>query len=205
MPVELGSFDIIIGMDWLSKYHVVIVYDEKIIRIPYGDEILIIQGDSNDGRSESRLNIISCTKTRKYMQKGCHVFRAPRPRSICRKDVISCMEKKSEEKRFEDVPIVRDFSKVFPKDFPGLPPTRQVQFQIDLVPGVAPVAGSSYRLPPSEMQELSTKLVCIDYIELNKLTVKNRYPLPRIDDLFDQLQGPSVYSKIDLRTGYHQF
>ncbi|GJZ40282.1 putative reverse transcriptase domain-containing protein [Tanacetum coccineum] len=112
---------------------------------------------------------------------------------------------------------------------------RQVEFQIDLVPGVAPVARAPYRLAPSKLQELSTQLqelfdkgfirpssspwgapvlfvkkkdgsfrMCIDYRELNKLTVKNRYPLPRIDDLFDQLQGSRVYSKIDLRSGYHQ-
>ncbi|GJT89418.1 putative reverse transcriptase domain-containing protein [Tanacetum coccineum] len=124
---------------------------------------------------------------------------------------------------------------VFPEDLPGLPPTRQVKFRIDLVPGAAPVARAPYRLAPSEMKELSEQLkelsdkgfirpssspwgapvlfvkkkdgsfrMCIDYRELNKLTVKNRYPLPRIDDLFDQLQGSSVYSKIDLRSGYHQ-
>ncbi|GJT17840.1 putative reverse transcriptase domain-containing protein [Tanacetum coccineum] len=124
---------------------------------------------------------------------------------------------------------------VFPEDLPGLPPTRQVEFQIDLVPSAAPVARAPYRLAPSEMKELSEQLkklsnkgfirpssspwgapvlfvkkkdgsfrMCIDYRELNKLTVKNRYPLLRIDDLFDQLQGSSVYSKIDLRLGYHQ-
>ncbi|GJS73846.1 putative reverse transcriptase domain-containing protein [Tanacetum coccineum] len=128
-----------------------------------------------------------------------------------------------------------DFLEVFPEDLPGLPPARQVEFQIDLVPSVAPVARAPYRLAPSKMQELSTQLqelaykgfirpssspwgalvlfvkkkdrsfrMCIDYRELNKPTVKNRYPLPRIDDLFDQLQGSSVYSKIDLRSGYHQ-
>ncbi|GJY55623.1 putative reverse transcriptase domain-containing protein [Tanacetum coccineum] len=164
MPVELGSFDVIIGMDWLANHHTVIVCDEKIVRIPYGDEVLIIL-----------------------------------------------------------------------EDLPGLPPTRQVEFQIDLVHGVAPVARAPYRLAPSELQELSTQLqehsdkgfirpssspwgapilfvkkkdgsfrMCIDYRELNKLTVKNRYPLLRIDELFDQLQGSSVYSKIDLRSGYHQ-
>ncbi|GJU55311.1 putative reverse transcriptase domain-containing protein [Tanacetum coccineum] len=94
-----------------------------------------------------------------------------------------------------------------------LPPTRQVELQIDLVPGAAPVAQAPYRLAPSEMKEMSEQTqrekdgsfrMCIDYRELNKLTVKNRYPLPRIDDLFDQLQGSSVYSKIDLRSGYHQ-
>ncbi|GJU07648.1 hypothetical protein Tco_1124078 [Tanacetum coccineum] len=142
---------------------------------------------------------------------------------------------KSDEKRLEDVPTVRDFPEVFPEDLPRLPPTRQVEFQIDLVPGAAPVARAPYRLAPSEMEELSTQLqelsdngfirpssspwgapvlfikkkdgsfqMCIDYRELNKLTVKNRYTLPRIDDLFDQLQGSSVYSKIDLRSGYHQ-
>ncbi|GJZ39426.1 putative reverse transcriptase domain-containing protein, partial [Tanacetum coccineum] len=124
---------------------------------------------------------------------------------------------------------------VFPEDLPRLPPTRQVEFQIDLVPGAAPVARAPYRLAPSELQELSTQLqelsdkgfirpssspwgalvlfvknkdgyfrMCIENRELNKLTVKNRYPLLRINDLFDQLQGSSVYSKIDLRSGYHQ-
>ncbi|GJS51504.1 reverse transcriptase domain-containing protein [Tanacetum coccineum] len=124
------------------------------------------------------------------------------------------MEKKSAEKQLEDIPVVREFLKVFPEDLPGLPPVRQVEFQIDLIPGAAPVARAPYRLAPSEYAEklLPTTRVsrprsfrmCIDYRELNKLTIKNRYPLPRIDDLFDQLQGSSVYSKIDLRSGYHQ-
>ncbi|GKA01117.1 putative reverse transcriptase domain-containing protein [Tanacetum coccineum] len=148
--VEPGSFDVIIGMDWLSKYHVVIVCDEKIVRIPYGDEILIIQGDRSDGRSESRLNIISCPKTQKYMKKGCHVFLT----HITEKKT----EKKSKEKQLEDVLIVRDFPEVFPEDLPVLPPTRQVKFQIDFVPGAAPVARSPYRLAPSKMQELSNQL-----------------------------------------------
>ncbi|GJR26092.1 putative reverse transcriptase domain-containing protein [Tanacetum coccineum] len=175
MLVELSCFDVIIGMDWLSKYHALIVCDEK-------------------------------KKT----------------------------EDKSEEKRLKDVPIVRYFPEVFPEDFPGLPPTRQVKFQIDLVPGAALVVRSPYRLAPSKMHELSTQLqelydkgfirhssspwgapvlfvkkkygsfrMCIDYRELKKLTVKNRYPLPRIDDLFDHLQGSSVYSKIDPSEGIH--
>ncbi|GJR69142.1 putative reverse transcriptase domain-containing protein [Tanacetum coccineum] len=94
----------------------------------------------------------------------------------------------------------RDRSVVFPEDLSGLPPARPVEFQIDLIPGAAPVARAPYRLAPSEMKEFRS----IDYRELNKLTAKNRYPLPRIDDLFDQLQGSSIYSKIDLRSGYHQ-
>nr|GFA82389.1 putative reverse transcriptase domain-containing protein [Tanacetum cinerariifolium] len=91
----------------------------------------------------------------------------------------------------------------------GIPPTRQVEFQIDLIPGVAPAAQAPYRLAPSEMKELSYQLKELydkGFIrpKLNKLTVKNRYPFPRIDDLFDQLQGLSVYSKINLRSGYRQ-
>ncbi|GKB11506.1 putative reverse transcriptase domain-containing protein [Tanacetum coccineum] len=87
---------------------------------------------------------------------------------------------------------------------PGLPPPRQVEFRIDLILGAAPVARAPYRLAPSEMKELSKQLQELLEKELNKLTIKNRYPLPRINDLFDQLQGSSVYSKIDLRSGYHQ-
>ncbi|GJR89934.1 putative reverse transcriptase domain-containing protein [Tanacetum coccineum] len=219
MPVEMGSFDVIIGMDWLAKYHAVIVCDEKLVRVPFGDKILTFHGDGSNNGHESRLNIISCTKTQKYLLKGCPIFLA----HVTTKKT----EDKSKEKRPDDVPIVRDF--------PGIPPIRQVEFQIDLIPGAAPVARAPYRLAPSEMKELSDQLkelsdkgfirpssspwgapvlfvkkkdgsfrMCIDYRELNKLTVKNRYPLPRIDDLFDQLQGSSIYSKIDLRSGYHQ-
>ncbi|GJR91159.1 putative reverse transcriptase domain-containing protein [Tanacetum coccineum] len=195
MPVELGSFDAIIGMDWLAKYQAVIVCAEKIVRIPWGNETLIIHGDGSNQGNVTRLNIISCTKTQKYMQKGFPIFLA----HVTAKEV----EDKSEKKRLEDVPIVQDFPEVFPEDFPGLPPTRQVEFQIDLVPGAAPVARAPYRLAPSEMKELSEQLKELSDKGFIR-PMKNRYPLPKIDDLFDQLQGSSVYSKIDLRSGYHQ-
>ncbi|GKD02332.1 retrotransposon protein, putative, ty3-gypsy subclass [Tanacetum coccineum] len=173
MLVELGSFDVIIGMDWLANHHAVIVCDEKIVQIPYRDEVLIVQGD----------------------------------RSVTKKET----EDKSEEKRLEDVPTVRDFPEVFPEDLPGLPPKRQVEFQIGLVPGAAPVARASYRLASTKLQELSTQLQELSdkgFIRPSSSPMGspdlNRYPLPRIDDLFDQLQGSRVYSKIDLRSGYHQ-
>ncbi|GJS78074.1 hypothetical protein Tco_0727955 [Tanacetum coccineum] len=110
---------------------------------------------------------------------------------------------KSKEKRLEDVPIVRKFMEVFPEDLPRLPHARQVEFQIDLVHGAAPVARTPYRLAPSEMQELFAQLQELSNKGFIR-PIKNRYPLPRIDDLFDQLQGSSVYSKINLRSGYHQ-
>ncbi|GJR90573.1 putative reverse transcriptase domain-containing protein [Tanacetum coccineum] len=152
-----------------------------------------------------------------------------------RRWLSKAIEQELKEKRLEDVPVIQDFPEVFPKELPGLPPPRQVEFRIDLIPGAAPVARAPYRLAPSEMKELSKQLqelsekgfirpssspwgapvlfvkkkdgsfrISIDYRELNKLTIKNRYPLSRIDDLFDQMQGSSVYSKIDLRFGYHQ-
>ncbi|GKC46297.1 putative reverse transcriptase domain-containing protein, partial [Tanacetum coccineum] len=117
MPIDLGSFDVIIGMDSLAKYHAVIFYDEKIVHILFGNEILIVRGDRSNNGYESRLNIISCTKTQKYFLKGY-------------------------------------FLEVFPEDLSGIPPIRQVEFQIDLILGVAPVARAPYRLTPSEMKEL---------------------------------------------------
>nr|GEV99632.1 putative reverse transcriptase domain-containing protein [Tanacetum cinerariifolium] len=109
---------------------------------------------------------------------------------------------KSEEKQLEEVPFVRDFPEVFPEDFLDIPPSRLVEFQIDLIPGVAPVARGAPVLFVKKKD--GSFRMCIDYWELNNLTVKNRYPLPRINDLFDQLQGSSVYSKIELRSSYHQ-
>ncbi|GJU27919.1 putative reverse transcriptase domain-containing protein [Tanacetum coccineum] len=206
MPITLGSFDVIIGMDWLAKYHTIIVCDEKLVRIPWGNETLIVRGDKRNRGNKTRLNIISCTKTQKYMLKGCHVFLA----HVTTKET----EDKSEEKRLEDVPIIQDFPEVFAKDLLGLPLTRQVEFQIDLIPGAAPELSDKGFIRPSSSPWGALVLffkkkdgsfrMCIDYRDLNKLTVKNRYPLLRIDDLFDQLQGSNVYSKIDLRSGYHQ-
>ncbi|GJX97782.1 putative reverse transcriptase domain-containing protein, partial [Tanacetum coccineum] len=205
MPVGLGSLGVTMGMDWLARYQAVIVCDERIVCVSFRNETLIICDEGSNQGNETLLNIILRLKT---------------------------------SRRRSDLRMYRSFKiflGVFHEDLPGLPPTRQMEFQIDLMPGAAPIARAPYRLAPSEMKELSEQLqelsdkgfirpsssawgapvlfvkkkdgsfrMCIDYRELNKLIVKNRYPLPRIDDLFDQLQGSSVYSKIDLRSGYHQ-
>nr|GEV23480.1 putative reverse transcriptase domain-containing protein [Tanacetum cinerariifolium] len=195
-----GSFDVIVGMDWLSKNNVEIVCHEKVVRILLeSGEVLRVQGERTLGSKKTLMSM------------------------------------KADEPKLSDIPVVRDFIDVFPKDLSRLPPQRQVEFCIDLILGATSISKSPYRLTPSEMQELSEQLqelqdkgfirlshspsgapvlfvkkkddsirMCIDYRELNKLTVKNRYPLPRINDLLDQLQGVRYFSKIDLRSGYHQ-
>nr|GEY24982.1 putative reverse transcriptase domain-containing protein [Tanacetum cinerariifolium] len=149
MLIELGTFDVIIGMDWLSERDDVIVCGKK---------------------------------ARKYIERGYQMF------------VAHMAEKKSKEKRLEDVLVIHDFPEVFLDDLSRLPPPRQVEFRIILWGALVLFVkkkGGSFRM-------------CIDYHKLNKVTIKNRYPLLRIDDLFDQLQGSIVYLKIDLRSGYHQ-
>ncbi|GJU44504.1 putative reverse transcriptase domain-containing protein [Tanacetum coccineum] len=200
IPLGQRSFDVIVGMDWLSNQKAMIVCHEKIVRIPVEEgKVLCIQGERN----------VKKTKT--------------------------LMSTKANELTLSDIPIVRDFEDAFLDDLSGLPPQRQVEFRIDLIPGATPVEKSPYRLEPLEMQELSKQLqelqdkefyrpsyspwgasilfakkkdgsfrMCLDYRELNKLTIKNRYPLPRIDDLFNQLQGARYFSNIDLQSGYHQ-
>ncbi|GJY89942.1 putative reverse transcriptase domain-containing protein [Tanacetum coccineum] len=189
----LGSFDVIIGMDWLSLYHVVIVCDKKIVRVPFGNDTLIIRGNGSNHGSEPRLNIISCAKTHKYLIKGCHVFLAHITK---KKD-----EDKLEEKRVEDVPIVTSALSISPiRDERIVRPTARAFRQGFKIPSSSPWEASILFVRKKD----GSFRMCIYYRELNKLTVKNCYQLPRIDDLFDQLQESSVYSKIDLRLGYHQ-
>ncbi|GJZ47920.1 putative reverse transcriptase domain-containing protein [Tanacetum coccineum] len=142
MPIELGTFDVIIGMDWLVKHDAVIICGEKVVRIPYGNKMLIVESDNG----VSRLKVISCIKARKYVERGCHLFLA------------HVTKNKSKEKRLEDMLVICDFPEVFPDELPGLPPPRQVEFRIDLVPRAAPVARVPYRLTLSEMRELLVQL-----------------------------------------------
>ncbi|GJW26165.1 putative reverse transcriptase domain-containing protein [Tanacetum coccineum] len=149
LPIELGSFNVIVRMDWMAEHRAEVVCYEKYIRVPYGNDMLIIQGKRSGVKNESRLEVISSIKTQKYIDHGCQVF------------LIQMMkEEKTEipERQIEDVPIVRDFPEVFPEDFPGLPLTRQVEFHIELIPGATPVARAPYRLAPAEMKELVEQL-----------------------------------------------
>ena len=167
--------------------------------------------------------MISAISARWLLQKGCKGYLA---------DVV---DTRSNEVRLEDVPVLREFLDVFPDDLPGLPPGRETDFPIDLVPGTGPISLPPYRMAPAELKELKAQLqelvdggfirpnilpwgapvlfvkkkdgtwrLCVDYRQLNKVTIRNKYPLPRTDDLFDQLQGAKVFSKIDLRSSYHQ-
>ncbi|GJX21259.1 putative nucleotidyltransferase, ribonuclease H [Tanacetum coccineum] len=197
IPIELKSFDVVIRMDSFTKVQAKINCLEKVLKIPLKDAQVLGE------------RVLCGLGTR-------------------------CRER-SEGEAHPRYPVVRDYSEVFSEDLPGLPPPRQVEFQIDLIPRAASVAKAPYRLAPSEMQELSGQLqellstglirssssplgalilfvknkdksmsMCIDYRELNNLTIKNWYPLPRIDGLFDQLHGANYFSKINLRLGYHQ-
>ncbi|GJX54928.1 putative reverse transcriptase domain-containing protein [Tanacetum coccineum] len=149
---------------------------------------------ADDWLSQHKAVIVCHDKVVEIQVEDGRILRVHGERTIGIAKVLKSVEK--DELKLGDIPIVCDFEDVFPEDLLGLPPQRQVKFHIDLVPGATPIAKSPYCLAPSEMLELSG--------ELNKLTVKNRYPLPRIDDLFDQLQGSCYFSKIDLRSGYHQ-
>jgi hypothetical protein len=135
----------------------------------------------------------------------------------------------------DQVPVVCEYPDVFPEELPGMPPDRDIEFVIELIPGIAPIAQRPYRMNPQELEELKKQLadmlskglirpsaspwgshvlfvdkrdgtirLCVDYRRLNEVTIKNKYPLPKIKDLFDQLNGAKVFSMIDLRTGYHQ-
>ncbi|KAE8664337.1 hypothetical protein F3Y22_tig00112800pilonHSYRG00034 [Hibiscus syriacus] len=220
MELPFDEFEVILGMDWLYRYYANVDCRLKRVTLisPDGVDVIVFSEGWNP-----LANVISVMSAKKLLLLGCQGF------------IANVRDIRTEEKGIEEIPIVKEFSDVFPAELPGLPPDREVEFQIEIMPGTASIAMSPYRMAPKELQELKIQLqelldkgfirpsvspwgapvlfvkkkygsmrICINYRQLNKVTIKNKYPLSRIDDLFDQLKGASVFSKIDLRSGYHQ-
>ncbi|KAI3746498.1 hypothetical protein L6452_08932 [Arctium lappa] len=137
MSMVISGFDVVVGMNWLANNHAETVYSKKLFRlhIPSGD-VVVVYGEKRKGD----VAIITMPKARKCLVKGCPSFLA------------YVIDAKLEKKKLEDVKLAREFPDVFPDDFPGLPPDRQVEFRIHLIPGEAPISWAPYRLAPSEMQ-----------------------------------------------------
>ena len=219
IELSFREFDVILGMDWWSQHQVVVDYRMKrvTLRTLSGEEVTFM-GE----RSNHLSNVISAAIARTMVRKGCEAY------------LEYVIDMKKAEPSLSDIHTVCDYSNVFSEELLGLPPQREIQYAIDVVPSATPASITPYRMALVELKELKLQLqellekgfihssvspwgapvlvknkygtlrLCVDYRQLNKMTVKNKYLLPRIDDLFDQLKGASVFSKIELRSGYHQ-
>ena len=218
--LDIQDFDVILGMDWLSRHLSTMDCFRKEVKFCRPGEPEITFCGVRKILSSSMMSVMMAGK----------MLRKSYPRYLA-----YAVEVRDDDMRLEDIPVVREFPDVFPDDLPGLPPDREIDFQIELAPGTEPISRAPYRMAPAELKEHKVLIeemvnkgfvrpstspwgapvlfvkkkdggmrLCIDYRELNKVTIRNQCPLPRIDDLFDQLQGAKVFSKIDLRSGYHQ-
>ena len=216
----IHDFDIVLGMDWLSRHRATLNCYKKEVRLVRREEPgVIFRGI----RREITPSLINAMTAWKMLRKGCQGYLA------------FVVDRKQKGTRLEDIPIVKEFPDVFLDDLSGLPSDRAIEFVIELVPGTEPISIPPYIMTPAELKELKAQLeellsksfiqpstspwgapvlfvkkkdgrlrLCIDYKQLNRATIRNQYPLPRIDELFDQLHRSWVYYKIDLRSVYHQ-
>ncbi|XP_070015795.1 uncharacterized protein [Nicotiana sylvestris] len=218
--LDMIDFDMLMGMDWLSSCYAIVDCHAKIVKFEIPNEPNFILRGS---QVPETCKIVSFMKAQRLLKKGCLGLLAIV--NDTRKETVS----------IENVPVVREFSDVFPEDLPGLPLLREIDFGIDLLPDTQPISIPPYLMAPAELRELKQQLqdlldkgfirpsvstwgapvlfvkkkngslrMCIGYRQLNKIIICNKYHLPRIDDIFDQLQGAAHFSKIDLRSSYHQ-
>ena len=217
IALPFREFDLILGMDWLSKHRAIIDCDKNTVVLRCSDQSEVIV---HGVRSGPMSNVISAMQARRLLRKGCEAFLA------------FVFNSKRGQIELENIMVVKDFPDVFPEELPSIPPIREVDLFIEILPGTTPTSRAPYRMAPTELKELKIQLqelldegfirpsvsswgapvlfvkkkdgtlrMCIDYRQINKLSVKNKYPLLRIEDLFDQLKGAGVFSKIDLRSG----
>ncbi|TYK27113.1 hypothetical protein E5676_scaffold478G00020 [Cucumis melo var. makuwa] len=220
LVLDMQDFDVILGMDRLSANHASMdCFRKEVVFNPPSGTSFKFKGAGIICVPK----VISGLKASKLLNQGTWGILA------------NVVDTKEPEVSFSSESVVREYPDVFPDELLGIPPLKEVDFDIELELGTVPISRAPYRMAPAEMKELKVQLqelldkgfirpsmspwgapvlfvkkkdglmrLCIDYRELNKVTIKNRYPLPRIDDLFDQLQGATVFSKIDLHSGYHQ-
>ena len=208
VALDMRDFDVVLGMDWLSRHRATLDCYKKELKLNRPGKLEV---KFRGLRRELSSCMISAMTAQKMLRKGCQGYLA------------YVVETGKEGTILDEIPIVREFPDVFPDDIAGLPPEREVEFTIDLIPGTEPISIPPYRMAPAELRELKAQLeellskgfirpsispwgapvlfvkkkdgslrLCIDYRKLNRVTIRNQYPLPRIDELFDQLQGSQV-------------
>ena len=214
IALPFREFDLILGMDWLSKHRAIIDCDKKTVVLRCSDKSEVIV---HGVRSGPMSNVVSTIQARRLLRKGCEAFLA------------LVLDFKRGKIELENIMVVKDFSDVFPEELPSIPPKREVDLSTEILSGTAPTSRAPYRMAPTELKELKIQLqelldkvlirpsvspwgapvlfvkkkdgtlrMCIDYRQIHKVIVKNKYPLLRIEDPFDWLKGVGVFSKIDL-------